>query len=1106
MLNCRMILRGLSGLLATISIIGNIYAGPGIGFIENKGQWPKQFDFIAKASGGNFGLQLGKFSYSFIDQKKLEEHHLGNSSAYAENNSSNSDASRLNGHLLITTFIGFDSQSKPEPFGLMPQYYNYFLGDNQEKWKSFAHSYEGAYYTSFYSGIDLKVYSEGSNLKYDFIVEPGGDPSVIRWKYEGEELIYIHEGDLVVKTSLADLVEKKPIAYQVIDNQKKFIRVDYKLKDGQVSFNILDNYDPCFPLTIDPLLIFSTYSGSTADNWGSTATPGEHGTLYSSGITNLLNTGGFFPATAGAFQKTYGGIYDVAILKYDSTGNQLLYASYLGGNYSESPHSLVIDKDENLLVLGTTSSFNFPATQGAFRQHFAGGFSIPQEFGNKEIPIPYENGSDIFVAKISKDGSQLLASTYLGGANNDGLNPSTSLLVRNYGDQMRGDIISDSQGNIFISTVTSSPDFPVANGFNITYKGGDTDALIMKLSGDLAQLLWGSFLGGTAADASHTIQIDNSGNLFVGGGSASADFPTTSGSYQPAFAGEVDGWMAKISADGSSIINSTFTGTSAFNQVYFLDLDKNENVYVYGQTVGTFPITPGVYNNPNSGQFVQKFDNALSTLQFSTVFGSGIGIPNISPTAFLVNECNNIYLSGWGGLINSDLGYWPSSTQQMPVSSTALQKTTSGSDFYFIVLSNDGTQLLYATFLGGSDSRTHLDGGTCRFDKSGVVYHAVCSGCEAFNATGHSTSDFPTTPNAWSRLNRSGNCNNAAFKFDLASLKAHIQTNSVKLNMPGLTQVCLNQKIVFQNLSIGGQTYDWNLGDGTKLTKPDTSLIVYQYKSAGKYTVQLKAIDNGTCAVKDSTIANVSVVTPQGKAGPDQTICFNAGTTLSSSGGVNYLWTTTDNSFTSSNADPSVNPQKNTSYFITIMDSNGCIVKDTINIQVVPGIDLQFKSQQVFSCEDRPTLKVNNLTDPNEDVFFDFGDGTTSDQQQISHQYATDGKYTIRLVGKNEFCIYEKSVTLPFYYRKVPNVFTPDGSPGFNDTFMIQYGDQKVVPGADPPVQISITVSNRWGKLVYKNDDYKNDWTATNLDGGVYFYEVTLIGESSCKGWVEIIK
>jgi len=1103
-----MIFRGMLSWLLTCLVCGHgLVAGPGVDFIENKGQWHRQFDFTARTSGGLFGVGQGTFHFTFINQKQIEERHLGNHGQYKENSV---QSSTLNGHVVSTSFLGFNPTSIPQAFGQMPQYYNYFLGSDREKWRSSVHAYEGVIYPSFYPGIDLKVYSEGSNLKYDFIIEPGADPFLIQWKYEGAELISFRNGDIEIKTPIADLIEKKPIAYQIIDGKKIFTRVEYKLNDGKLSFNIIDDYDHCFPLVIDPLLIFSTYSGSTADNWGSTATPGEHGNLYSSGITILVENGianGTFPATSGAFQTTWGGIFDVAILKYDSTGHQLLYASYLGGFFSESPHSLVMDKDENLLVLGTTSSFDFPTSPGAFRQSFAGGTAIPQEF-NRETPITYENGSDIFVTKISKDGTKLLASTYLGGSKNDGLNPSISLLVQNYGDQMRGDIISDKLGNIFISSVTSSPDIPISNGFNNTYKGGDTDALIVKLSGDLTQMIWGTLMGGSAADASHTIKFDSDGNLFVGGGTASSNFPTTSGTYQPIFAGEVDGWIAKISGDGSSILKSTFTGTPAFNQVYFLDLDKNGSVYVYGQTVGAFPVTPGVYHNTNSGQFVQKFDNSLSTLLFSTVFGSGIGIPNISPTAFIVNDCVNIYLAGWGGRINSQLGFWNSSTQQMPVTSDAFQKTTSGSDFYFIVLSSDATQLLYATYLGGVDSRTHVDGGTCRFDKSGVVYHVVCSGCQFDNTLGYpnNSSDFPTTINAYSHKNGSKNCNNAAFKFDLASLKARIQTNSIKFNQPNLTHACVNDKIIFQNLSIGGQTYDWNFGDGKKLTKTDTSHITYQYINPGKYTVRLKATDVGTCTVKDSTATNITIYSPLGIAGPDQTICFDVVTTLQASGGSKYQWTSSDNSFTSSLATPFVNPHIKTSYFVTITDQNSCIKKDTITLKVVPGIDLKLKAEQIFDCESRPVLKVNNLTDSQEDVFFDFGDGSVSDQQQATHQYAVDGKYVVRLVGKKEFCTYDTAVTLPFYYRNVPNVFTPEDSPGLNDTFMIQYGDTKVVPGADPPDQVSLSVYNRWGKLVYQNNNYKNDWAAKNVEGGVYFFEATFIGQNSCKSWVDIIK
>lgn len=103
--------------------------------------------------------------------------------------------------------------------------------------------------------------------------------------------------------------------------------------------------------------------------------------------------------------------------------------------------------------MGTTSSANFPTTAGVIDDSYNGGIGLVNV-------IQYENGSDIFVAKLSKDGDDLLASTYLGGSNNDGLNPANSPLVRNYGDELRGDIIVDTNGDVYISTVTSSDDFP----------------------------------------------------------------------------------------------------------------------------------------------------------------------------------------------------------------------------------------------------------------------------------------------------------------------------------------------------------------------------------------------------------------------------------------------------------------------------------------------------------------------------------------------------------------------------------------------------------------------------------------------------------------------
>lgn len=1088
--------KGILGIGAGL-ILGVVasFAAPPVHFIENKNQWPAEVDFFSPIPGGAMQLTSGSFRFYFLDERRLEEMHESAHHGFSEMAAGFGNCS-IEGNFVEMKLLGANTAAVALPFSELPVYYNYFLGSDNTKWASHARAFAGVYYSSVYAGIDLKVYSNGNNLKYDFVVMPGADPSQIVTSYAGG-LVYLADGSLRIKTSLAEITEMKPVAYQIVNGNKVFVECAFQLQDETISYSFPKGFDSCYELIIDPLLIFSTYSGSTADNWGSTATPGENGTLYSSGITNHLNAGGTFPATPGSFQTSYGGLYDVSILKYDSTGQQLLYASYLGGSGSESSHSLVVNANHELVVLGTTSSLDFPTTAGAFDRTFNGGtfeYNV----------LPYDLGSDIYVAKISSDGTQLLASTYLGGAANDGLNPTTSPLAPNYGDQLRGDIITNASGDIFVSTVTSSADFPVVNGFDLTYGGGETDGLIIKLPSTLAGITWASFLGGAASDASHTIKLDANGIIFTGGGTTSPDFPTTAGSFQTLYAGNADGWMASIAGDGSAILAATFTGTPSFNQVYFLDLNQQGEVYIYGQTVGAFPITAGVYNNPLSGQFVQKFDNSLSTLLLSTVFGSGGLIPDISPTAFLVNECNNLYMTGWGGAVNSLTQHWDSNTFGMPVTADAFQSTTSGSDFYFIALTADASQLLYGTYMGGSDSRTHVDGGTSRFDKSGVVYHAVCAGCAAFNKLGHSTSDFPTTPMAWSNKNNSGNCNNAAFKFDLSSLKAHIQTNNMALNQPGYNSVCLPDKVVFQNISTGGQVYYWDFGDGAKSIRMNKDTIVHAYQRPGKYIVKLKAVDQGTCIGKDSTYTAVYVYQPMGAAQDDARICEGTSTQLNAFGGVLYEWKTEDGKVFSTMGTTTVMPASDTTFMVSITDAAGCITPDTVNITVVPEVKVDFDWQKVQDCFSRPALQVTDLTDPEAETFFDFGDGNTSDLDQTLHNYTQDGNYAVRIVGKREFCVFEKRVDLNFFTLKVPNVITPEQSPGKNDKLKIVYGDRLI---SEAGIHVSLIIYNRWGNKVYESKNYQDDWAGEGLPAGVYYYEASIEEEEvTCKSWVQIVR
>jgi len=1077
---------------------------PKLKFIENKNQWNASVDFRASIQGGYMAIKPDGFDYHFYDYKKINELHYLQTHGISEGGAVTSNDEIIDAHHVNVSFRGANKVS-PLGIGKSKEYYNYFLNDNPGKWGSKAHAYDEVVYADFYPGIDLRIYSQGPNAKYDLIVKAGEDPSKIKWSYNGADSLYLDAGNLYAVTKLADIIERKPYAYQMKAGYKYDVSVEFILEGSTLHYTFPEGYDPCYDLTIDPLLIFSTYSGATADNWGSSATPGENGTLYSTGaVRDVYSAGGqavtgHLFETSGSFQSTHAGgdfDYDIAIFKYDSTGSQLLYASYLGGGSTDSPHSLIVNNQNELLVLGTTSSSNFPTTSDAFSRTFKGGQST------QASTVPYDNGSDIILSRISADGTQLLSSTFLGGTGNDGLGTTGGALSANYGDEQRGDINVDADDNIYISTVTSSTDFPVANSFGLAYNGGSTDALLIKINKTLSSIMWASYLGGNATDASYTLKIDAATNLVVAGGSNSANFPVTAGSYQSVKSGDVDGWIARVANDGSGILQSTFTGTSTFDQVYFVDLNSTGDIYVYGQTDGDFPVSADVYKNVNSGQFIQKFSSNLSTLQFSTVFGSGIGIPNISPTAFLVNDCNNLYVAGWGGAINSSRGFWPSATTGMPTTPDALQLTTLGNDFYFMVLTDDASELLYATFLGGTQTAIHVDGGTSRFDKSGVVYHAVCAGC------GGGFDDFPTTATAWSRLNNSRNCNNAAFKFDLSSLTARLQTNNLTHTLPGLSIVCIPDPIVFQNFSTGGEHFEWDMGDGSPLkVLLDTANFVHYYQNPGSYTVTLTAVDEGTCRVRDVATKHITVNIAQSSVQEDDVLCEGDKYTLHAEGAATYTWVSEDGLVTLQGDSPQVAPDTTTRYFITFTEVSGCVRQDNVLLTVVPAIVPEFTLVRESNCLIRPYISVENPQADSVDYTFkfDFGDGFQSDLPELVHEYEADSSYRVKLIAQREFCVNEVTQTVEVFSIIIPNVITPGDKDEKNDVLTIQYGKYGNTP-ADAALQVNLVIYNRWGKTVYENDNYQYNWSGEGLASGVYFYEVTIEGYATCKDWLHLIK
>ena len=225
----------------------------------------------------------------------------------------------------------------------------------------------------------------------------------------------------------------------------------------------------------------------------------------------------------------------------------------------------------------------------------------------------------------------------MGEAKNDGLNIHVPI-NKNYADEVRGEIDIDKNNNIYIATCTKSDDFPVTNSFQSVYNG-DQEGCIFKMDNQLSTIVWSTFLGGSKHDGIFSLAFDKESNILVTGGTISTDFQPhlTHIKAQKTDSVLPDAFITTLSYDGNFIVNSTFYGEPGYHdQSYFIELDSEDQVYIYGQTKA--PGSSFVYNANyyvlDGGQFITAFSKDLSTINKSTVFGTGRGTPDISPTAF----------------------------------------------------------------------------------------------------------------------------------------------------------------------------------------------------------------------------------------------------------------------------------------------------------------------------------------------------------------------------------------------------------------------------------------------------------------------------------------
>jgi hypothetical protein len=683
--------------------LSEFYGKTALSFEANQGQTDQQVRFLTR--GINYTLFLTRDSavLALHNGDSVSERHLARGSSESPHphiRASDSkpfaadERPRAMDAVFSMKLAGANANASVMGLDELPGKSNYFLGGDPRKWRSNVPTYAKVKYANVYPGVDLVYYGNQRQLEYDFVIQAGADPGVIRLGFS-DAVRVDKSGDLVVG---GEVVFHKPVVYQPANNQgqvaKELREGKYVVRNNrQVTFQVA-RYDKTRPLVIDPTLVYSTYLGGSDHEAGADIVVDASGNTYITGYTMSIN----FPVTHGVVQPKLGGMggptSNAFVSKLNATGSALLYSTYLGGINFSRGRAITVDASGNAYVTGWTASDNFPTTAGALQTTSGGGYD------------------DAFVSKLNATGSELLYSTYLGGSSYD---------------EGRG-IAIDAFGNAYITGLTYSSNFPTTAGsFQTTCEL--EDAFVAKLNAAGSGLLYSTYLGGDSYDESHGIVIDASGNAYVTGVTYSSDFPTTPGAFQTAIGGGFDAFVSKLNAAGSALVYSTYLGGSSDDAGFGIAVNGPGDAFVTGHTYSSdFPTTPGALQTQSGGgggyddAFVGKLNSTGSALIYSTYLGGsgddvGFGIK--------VDAAGNAYITG--GTFSTNF----------PTTTGAVQRTFGGfNDAFAGELNSAGSALGYSTYLGGNNVN---QGFGVAVDAAGDMY-----------VTGDTfSSNFPTTPGAF---------------------------------------------------------------------------------------------------------------------------------------------------------------------------------------------------------------------------------------------------------------------------------------------------------------------------------------------------------------------
>ena len=693
-----------------------------LSFIANIGQFDKDVKFQTNSLGGSIFFTPSEVVLALMDKKiKLK-------SQEADSFSSVDDNSKI-------ARIEYKNAKKDaliEGSDLQPGVANFMVGSDKKAWMTNAPTYSGIVYHDLYPGIDLSYEGAGRSLKSTFTVAPGADVSNIQWRYkDAGEISLDANGNLLIALSAkkaaqtdTTLVEHTPIAWQEVNGQRVDVAVQYAVaKNGDINFVFPQGYDAALPLTIDPVLTYSTYLGDIGTDVGTAITTDSAGNVYVTGYSWCGN----FPITT-SIPGVPSGSSEAIISKISANGSTLLYSTCVGGSGADDGWSIALDTQGRIVVAGETESTDFPIVGGISTY---GGTS-----GICTVDAPCQ---DNFILILNTDGSAISYSTYLGGNGREEL----------------GGIALDQNGKILVVGSTTSTNFPTVNAYDTTYATGGTctstvpcyDVTVTKIDSNLTgtnAITYSTYLGGTDRDQAFGMTLDSNGRVYLIGSSYSDGYPTRN-ALQTTRKGGYDVIITEIDPSligDASLLYSTYLGTSVVDVGYGITRDSSGNLYLAGRTQSDkFPLRDPLQYASHTGTcgstpcyeaFVTKLDISTNRLVYSTYLG---GSSSDEAYGIALDSYNRAYVTGFTGSNN-----FPTSNAIQATKGADGCASPPCADAFLTVLEPNGQAFAYSTFLGGSQDDVAY---AIRLDSANNVY---------LIGETYST-NFPTTPGAYDVIN-----------------------------------------------------------------------------------------------------------------------------------------------------------------------------------------------------------------------------------------------------------------------------------------------------------------------------------------------------------------